>query len=226
MYTYIRSCVFHMGYGFSLSTYSCHSDPWYNTILLIVQAICQFATNQRTLTLGKYHCAADLLFILFEFRHFAHVDLASALLVWSNPNQSNRRLAVQWCFPPPLKPWRVSQRLINIFHSFSLYVLKRSLKITWTFKGHTSEPWYLLGINIAGGVCIMLWAAVCSFIIFYTLNFFCLFRIKPQVEFKGMDVCEHGEAAYPVDAWIEQQYNHNSENERPTIPKNMQGING
>lgn len=72
----------------------------------------------------------------------------------------------------------------------------------------------------------MLWAAVCSFIIFYTLNFFCLFRIKPQVEFKGMDVCEHGEAAYPVDAWIEQQYNHNSENERPTIPKNMQGING
>ena len=151
-------------------------------------------------------------------------SISFTCLVKSKPVKQEVSCTVM--LPPPHKPWRVSQRLINIFHSFSLYVLKRSLKITWTFKGHTSEPWYLLGINIAGGVCIMLWAAVCSFIIFYTLNFFCLFRIKPQVEFKGMDVCEHGEAAYPVDAWIEQQYNHNSENERPTIPKNMQGING
>ena len=37
----------------------------------------------------------DLLFILFEFSCFAYVDLASALLVRLNPNQSNRRLAVQ-----------------------------------------------------------------------------------------------------------------------------------
>ena len=72
----------------------------------------------------------------------------------------------------------------------------------------------------------MLWAATCSFIMFFTLNYFRLFRVKPQTEFKGVDICEHGEAAYPVDAWIEQQYNNNSENERPTIPKNMQGTQG
>ena len=47
----------------------------------------------------KYHCAADHLFILFRFRYFAYVELASALLVWSNPNQSNRKSAVQWYFP-------------------------------------------------------------------------------------------------------------------------------
>ena len=44
---------------------------------------------------GKYHCTADLLFILFGFSCFGYVELASALLVLSNANQSNRRSAVQ-----------------------------------------------------------------------------------------------------------------------------------
>jgi ammonia channel protein AmtB len=93
-------------------------------------------------------------------------------------------------------------------------------------QGHTIEPWYLLGINVAGGVCIALWAGFCSFLIFFSLNYFNLLRINPQTEYKGVDICEHGEAAYPVDAWVELQYNHNNGSERPTIPKIMQGTAG
>ena len=43
---------------------------------------------------GKYHLSANLLFIGFVFNCFAR-----ASLVWLNPNQSNRRSAVQWYFP-------------------------------------------------------------------------------------------------------------------------------
>ena len=35
------------------------------------------------------------LFKLFEFSCFAHVEITTDLLVWSNPNQSKRRLRVQ-----------------------------------------------------------------------------------------------------------------------------------
>jgi hypothetical protein len=48
-------------------------------------------------------------------------------------------------------------------------------------------------------------------------------RIPPETEFKGVDICEHGEAAYPVDAWVELQYSHTADNERPNVPRNMQG---
>ena len=41
---------------------------------------------------------ADL-FIFFGFSCFAYVELVTYLLVWSNPNQSNRRSAVQIYFP-------------------------------------------------------------------------------------------------------------------------------
>ena len=47
---------------------------------------------------GKYHCTSDLLFYRCGFSSFAYVELAICLLLWSNPNQSNRRSAVQKCF--------------------------------------------------------------------------------------------------------------------------------
>ena len=49
---------------------------------------------------GKYHfTSADLLFYLFRFSCFAYVKLTTDLLVWLNPNQSIRRLSLQWYFP-------------------------------------------------------------------------------------------------------------------------------
>ena len=63
---------------------------------------CAFVESswQRKLTLGEVHHMADLQFILLWFSCFAYVEWTTVLLVWSNPNQSNRRSAVQWYFPP------------------------------------------------------------------------------------------------------------------------------
>ena len=47
---------------------------------------------------GKYHRTADLLFDSFGFSCFVVLKL-SDLLVRTNPNQWNRRSAVQWYFP-------------------------------------------------------------------------------------------------------------------------------
>ena len=62
---------------------------------------------------------ADLLFILFGFFGcFADVELATALLVWSNPNQSKRGSAIQWYFPPMVS---VLCLLTNHWVSFAFY---------------------------------------------------------------------------------------------------------
>jgi len=39
-----------------------------------------------------------------------------------------------------------------------------------------------------------------------------------------MDMTEHGEAAYPVDAWVEIQYNRSEVERRPSIPRIMNGL--
>ena len=39
----------------------------------------------------EYHCTSDVLFYLFTFGWLAYFELATDLLVWSNPNKSNRR---------------------------------------------------------------------------------------------------------------------------------------
>ena len=44
---------------------------------------------------GKFHCTADLLFYCFGFSGFENVELETDLRLWSNPNQSNRRSAIQ-----------------------------------------------------------------------------------------------------------------------------------
>ena len=51
------------------------------------------------------------------FLDSVYVELASALVVWSNPNQSNRRSAVQWYFPP-----MVSVLWLNPFVFFHLFI--------------------------------------------------------------------------------------------------------
>ena len=43
----------------------------------------------------KFHCWADLLFYLFGFNCVTYVELATDLIAWSNPNQSNWRSAYE-----------------------------------------------------------------------------------------------------------------------------------
>ena len=51
--------------------------------------------NTHLLSKWKYHCMADLLFDRIGFSCFAYIELDRDLQVWSNPNQSKGRSAVQ-----------------------------------------------------------------------------------------------------------------------------------
>jgi len=69
------------------------------------------------------------------------------------------------------------------------------------------EPdWDALGWNIAGLLCITLWAGFWSALMFGGLSLINKLRIDRETEFKGNDLIKHGEAAYPRDAWVEMQY--------------------
>ena len=54
--------------------------------------------NTHLLRKGKHHCMADLLFNWLGFSCFACVELDRYLQLWLNPNQSNRRSAIQFYF--------------------------------------------------------------------------------------------------------------------------------
>ena len=74
------------------------------------------------------------------------------------------------------------------------------------FKGNTIEAWKSLGINLLGAVVIIAWTAVWSCLVFGGLKWFEILRVDLQDEHFGLDLTEHGESAYPADAWIEIQY--------------------
>ena len=65
-------------------------------------------------------------------------------------------------------------------------------------EGEANVPWSVLGYNIAGSICIMLWSFLWSFILFGSLYWLKMLRVSTEDEFKGMDVIKHGESAYPA----------------------------
>jgi len=91
---------------------------------------------------------------------------------------------------------------------------KQAEGILW--MGHTTESWDLLGYNLAGLLAIIAWSGFWSTFIFGGLQYFNNLRVGEQTEIKGNDLTKHGEAAYPKDAWVEEQYRRNS-----TLPPNM-----
>merc|ERR1719233_2308912 len=74
------------------------------------------------------------------------------------------------------------------------------------WDGNSSTPWLVLGYNIAGSICIMLWSVFWSLLLFGSLYYFKILRVSTDDEFKGMDLIKHGESAYPAGAWVEYQY--------------------
>jgi hypothetical protein len=72
----------------------------------------------------------------------------------------------------------------------------------------------VLGWNIAGLVCIILWAGFWSTLMFGGLKMIGKLRIDRETEFKGNDQIKHGESAYPRDAWIEMQYSMKNEKQK------------
>ena len=91
--------------------------------------------------------------------------------------------------------------------------------ILW--DGHTSHPWLVLAHNLAGALAISLWAAVWAVLIFGLLSRLDLLRVSRPEELQGMDLVKHGEAAYPVTAWLEQQY---SRDNGQSLPLNINGV--
>eukprot|EP00092_Neocalanus_flemingeri_P000649 GFUD01000691.1.p1 GENE.GFUD01000691.1~~GFUD01000691.1.p1 ORF type:complete len:547 (+),score=127.70 GFUD01000691.1:58-1698(+) len=96
------------------------------------------------------------------------------------------------------------------------------------WDGHTNIPWLVLGYNIAGGLCIMLWSAFWSAFLFGTLYYLQMLRVSIDDELKGMDLIKHGESAYPAAAWVEYQYSKGApgtqdHNRNNAVPANMSG---
>ena len=93
--------------------------------------------------------------------------------------------------------------------------------IFW-YGGH-SHAWKRFGINIAALLAITVWSLLWSVLIFGSLKYFDLLRIDTDTEFKGNDLVKHGESAYPVDAWVELQYEKKSRKISTNAAPMMQG---
>ena len=65
----------------------------------------------------------------------------------------------------------------------------------------------MLGVHIAAALAILSWSIFWSTLLFGALKYTKMLRVSTEMEFKGMDLVKHGEAAYPAGAWVEYQYN-------------------
>ena len=70
------------------------------------------------------------------------------------------------------------------------------------FYGGYSFAWKRFIINLVGLISITAWSVLWSFLIFGCLKMAKLLRIDEETEFFGIDVAKHGEASYPMDAWV------------------------
>lgn len=66
------------------------------------------------------------------------------------------------------------------------------------WNGSSSDPWQKLGVNIAGGLAIVVWSALWSVVIFGILKATKLLRIDREMEFQGIDAVKHGESYWPI----------------------------
>ena len=74
------------------------------------------------------------------------------------------------------------------------------------YKGDSIESWRKLGVNVLGAISIIAWSGFWSFLVFGILKSHNLLRVDDTTEVYGHDLLHHGEAAYPLDAWLEYQY--------------------
>ena len=86
------------------------------------------------------------------------------------------------------------------------------------WDGARPEPWLVLAHQLAGALAITVWAALWAAAIFGLLALANLLRVSRPEEVRGMDLSKHGEAAYPVTAWLEHQY---SRDGQLTFPVHM-----
>ena len=91
----------------------------------------------------------DLLFYLFEFSCFDYVEFETDLLVWSNPNQSYRRSAIQWYFLTNSLFWLIF--IINLvktwqllkFQNLNIFAKCWMKEVLWKLFWQNSEKFFL-----------------------------------------------------------------------------------
>nr|XP_053630022.1 putative ammonium transporter 1 [Cherax quadricarinatus] len=64
----------------------------------------------------------------------------------------------------------------------------------------------VLAWNIVGALAILGWSGGLCLILFGSLRQLDMLRVPPELETRGLDILKHGEAAYPAEAWLEDQY--------------------
>ena len=92
------------------------------------------------------------------------------------------------------------------------------------WDGDQSHPWLVLAHQLAGALVITVWAVLWATVIFGLLSLTNLLRVSQPDEVRGMDLTKHGEAAYPVTAWLEHQYTRDTgdvEDAGVDLPVNM-----
>ena len=110
----VRTCVYNLDCLMILSTFFRSCDPLYknfddikHTTLSERAAMREAARwkhthdreNTHLLCKGKYHCTAELLFDRLGLAKQANLSIVLIKKKQLNPNQSNRRSAIQWYFP-------------------------------------------------------------------------------------------------------------------------------
>merc|ERR1719508_146444 len=74
--------------------------------------------------------------------------------------------------------------------------------------------------QLVGILVITAWSAIVSSVMFYILKLNKKLRVSREIEFQGLDLVKHGEAAYPAEAWREVQYGDDGELGQ-SLPPNM-----
>merc|ERR1719427_1563348 len=74
--------------------------------------------------------------------------------------------------------------------------------------------------QLVGILVITAWSAMVSSVMFYILKLNKKLRVSREMEFQGLDLVKHGEAAYPAEAWREVQYGDDGELGQ-SLPPNM-----
>ena len=68
-----------------------------------------------------------------------------------------------------------------------------------------------------GALVIIAWTSAWSCLVFASLKWFEVLRVEDYYEHFGLDLTQHGESAYPADAWIEIQYQSNQQTDARRI---------
>ena len=89
------------------------------------------------------------------------------------------------------------------------------------WDGDQAHPWLVLAHQLAGALAITVWAGLWASAIFGLLSLSNLLRVSRPDEVRGMDLTKHGEAAYPVTAWLEHQYSRETIDGGVDLPVNM-----